>query len=84
MEVSREQCKKLHETGYVMYSSDKIITDIKVNASTTRSVYLAGDAIQNSCNTGSYTDRYRSYSKVLAHIIYIPFNVVYSKVRRRK
>ena len=65
LEISREQCKKLHDTGYFMYNADKIISDVKVNASTTRNLYLAGDAIDNSCNTGSFSDRYGSYSKVI-------------------
>lgn len=67
IETSREQCKKLHETGYFAYTSDKIISDVKVNVTTTRSLYLAGDAIDNSCNTGSFSDRFGSYSKVLVH-----------------
>lgn len=64
LDISREQCKKLHETGYFAYNSNILLSDIKVNASTTRTTYLAGDAIDNSCNTGSFSDRYGSYSKV--------------------
>lgn len=65
LDVSREQWKKLHDTGYFVYNADKIISDVKVNESTTRNLYLAGDAIDNSCNTGSFSDRYGSYSKVI-------------------
>ena len=70
LEISRDQCKKLHETGIFIYSSNKIISDVKVNASTTRSIYLAGDAIDNSCNVGSFSDRFGSYSKVLVQGIF--------------
>lgn len=45
IDIFREQCKKVHDTGSFEYSTDKIMTDIKV--STTRSIYLASDAIDN-------------------------------------
>ena len=64
LDISREQCKKLHDTGFFVYNSNIIISDVKVNATTTRSLYLAGDAIDNSCNTGSFSDRFGTYSKV--------------------
>lgn len=67
LELSREQCKKLHETGFFAYNSQTLISDVKVNETTTRSIYLAGDAVDNSCNTGSFSDRYGSYSKVIVH-----------------
>ena len=64
LDLSREQCKKLHDTGHFAYNSNILLSDIKVNATTTRSICLAGDAIDNSCNTGSFSDRFGSYSKV--------------------
>ena len=70
LDISREQCKKLHETGYFSYNSNILLSDIKVNATTTRSTYLAGDAIDNSCNTGSFSDRCGSYSKVIVQGIF--------------
>ena len=65
LDISREQCRELHKTGIFVYNSNIKISDIKVNATTTRSIYLAGDAIDNSCNTGSFSDRFGSYSKVI-------------------
>lgn len=65
LEISRSQCEKLHESGIFMYDSTRVISDVKVNATTTRSIYLAGDAIDNSCNTGSFSDRFGSYSRVI-------------------
>ena len=43
------------------------MTDIKVNATTTRSIYSAGKAMDNSCNTGTFLDRFGTYSKVIVH-----------------
>lgn len=65
LEITRDQCKKLHDTGYFVYNSNIIISDVKVNTSTTRTLYLAGNAEDRSCNTGTFSDRFGSYSKVL-------------------
>lgn len=70
LELTREQCKKLHETGYFAYNSNTVISDVKVNASTTRTLYLAGSAEDRSCETGSFSDRFGSYTKVLVEGIF--------------
>ena len=70
IDVSREQCIKLHETGYFSYNSNILLSDIKVNASTTRTIYLAGNAVDNSCNTGTFSDRYGSYNAVIVQGIF--------------
>lgn len=70
LDITRDQCKKLHETGYFVYNSNIIISDVKVNTSTTRTLYLAGNAEDRSCNTGSFSDRFGSYSKVLVEGVF--------------
>ena len=64
LDLTRDQCKKIHDTNSFSYDSQHILTDLKVNQTTTRSVALAGNAIDNSCNVGSYSDRFGTWNKV--------------------
>ena len=64
LDISKEQCKKMHETNSFSYDSQHILTDLKPNSTTGRSISLAGNAIDNSCNVGSYSDRSGTWNSV--------------------
>lgn len=64
IDISRDQCKKMHYTRSFAYDFQHILTDLKINATTVRSVSLAGNAIDNKCNVGSYSDRFGTWNEV--------------------
>ena len=64
LDLTRDQCKKIHDTNSFSYDSQHILSDLRVNQTTTRSIALAGNAIDNSCNVGSYSDRFGTWNKV--------------------
>lgn len=64
LDISQTDCQRIHDTKSFMYDSSHILFDLKANDTTDQGVYLAGNAIDNSCNTGSFSDRYGSWSKV--------------------
>lgn len=64
IDLSNEQCKRMHLTRSFTYDSNHVLTDIRINQTTTRSMSFAGDAIGDSCNVGSYSDRFGTWSKV--------------------
>lgn len=64
LDISKYQCKKMHETRSFAYDSQHILSDLKVNQTSVRSIALAGNAIDNSCNVGSYSDRFGTWNKV--------------------
>lgn len=64
LDISKEQCKKMHYTRSFAYDSQHILTDLKVNQTSVRSISLAGNAVDNSCNVGSYSDRSGTWNSV--------------------
>ena len=64
LEVSHEVCARMHTSRIFNYDNTHVIYDLKINDSTSRGMYLAGDAIDGSCNTGSFSDRYGTWSNV--------------------
>ena len=64
LDVSPADCKRIHESKSFLYDATHIIYNLKINDTVDRSIYLAGNAVDNSCNTGSFADQFGSYSKV--------------------
>lgn len=64
LDISREQCKKMHDTRSFAYDSQHILTDLKINETSTRSMALAGNAVEDKCNVGSYSDRFGTWNDV--------------------
>lgn len=65
LDLTRDQCKKMHETRSFSYDSQHILTDLKLNQTTVRAMSLAGNAIDNSCNVGTYSDRFGTWNSVI-------------------
>lgn len=65
IDITKEQCKRMHDTHTFIYDSAHILYDLKVNETTRRSIYLAGNAVDNSCNNGPFSDRFGSWSRVI-------------------
>ena len=63
-DLTRDQCKRNHDTNAFSYDSQHILTNLKVNQTSGRSIALEGNAIDNSCNVGSYSDRFGTWNKV--------------------
>lgn len=64
LDISNEQCKKMIDTRSFAYDSNHVLTDLRVNRTTMRPMSFAGDTIDDSCNVGSYSDRFGSWNKV--------------------
>ena len=64
LEISQTDCNQIHLTKTFFYDSTHILHNLKANDTTHRSIYLAGDAVDNSCNTASFSDQFGSWSKV--------------------
>ena len=56
LDISHEQCIRMHEIRIFNYDSIRSVKTTKLNDSTSLGMYLAGDAIEGACNTGSYSD----------------------------
>lgn len=64
LDISKDQCKKMHSTRSFAYDSQHILSDLQINRTSVRSLSLAGNAIDNSCNVGSYSDRFGTWNSV--------------------
>lgn len=64
IDLSPESCKRLHDTHTYAYDATHVLTDLRVNQTSLRPMSLAGNAIDNSCNTGSYSDRFGTWNHV--------------------
>lgn len=74
----------MHETNSFVYDRNHVSTNLRVNQTTWRSVSLAGDAIEGSCNTGTYSDRFGTWSRVnLQAVIKITLTAYNTKVDLR-
>lgn len=85
LEISSTDCQQIHLTKTFFYDSTHIIHNLKVNDTTHRSIYLAGDAVDNSCNTASFSDQFGSWSKVnVEAVISITLNNYLAEVDVKK
>lgn len=65
--ISAEACRKIHETGSISLSGTTLITRIKVNATTSRSITFAGSVgVDGRCLGTQYSDPYRTWKNVVA------------------
>ena len=61
MEISQEQCNKIHVTGIFKYDELHIISNLKINSTTTKSIDFAGSAIKNTCRGVYYADSFGAW-----------------------
>lgn len=64
LDISYDNCKRIHDTNTFLYDAGHVLTNLRMNDTTSRGIYLAGDAIDNSCHTGSFSDQFGSWNKV--------------------
>lgn len=66
-EISAETCQKLQNTGTLFLGGrDGLITGVKVNATTTRAVTLAGSiSVDGRCSGTQYSDPYGTWENVI-------------------
>lgn len=64
LDLNRDQCKSMHLTRSFAYDTQHVLTDLKLNQTSIRSISLAGNAIDNSCNVGTYSDRFGTWNNV--------------------
>lgn len=65
-EISAETCRKIHETGSISLSGSTLITGIKVNATTSRSITFAGSVgVDGRCMGTQYSDPYGTWENVV-------------------
>ena len=53
-----------YTTNSFSYDSQHILTDIRVNQTSVTPLYLAGNAVDNSCNVGTFSDRFGTWNIV--------------------
>lgn len=63
-EISSDACAQLHATGIFKYGDKHVITGITVNRTQTFSIDFAGNAKDDKCNGGSYSDYYGTWNDV--------------------
>ena len=64
IEVSQEQCKRIHDTNSFSYDSQHVLTDLRVNQTSRRTLYLAGNARNDACNVGTFSGGYGTWDEV--------------------
>lgn len=65
-ELSREACKRMHETGNFDLGRNGVITGLKSNSTATRGLSLAGTAaMDGSCTGTQYSDPYGTWEGVV-------------------
>ena len=66
-EISRDQCAKMHETGFLKFGGSHVITGIKVNNTILRGIDLVGKG--DNCAGGSFSDDFGSYTDVYVQAV---------------
>ena len=61
-EISRDQCAKMHDTGFLKFGGMHVISGIKVNNAIFRGIDWVGKG--NDCVEGSFSDDFGSYTVV--------------------
>ena len=69
LDISNDNCKKIHDSGTFMFDSVHILYNLRVNGSTSRGIFFAGNANDSSCNTGSYSDQFGSWNNVIVEVL---------------
>lgn len=65
-EISADACKKIHETGSISFGGTTLITGIRINATTSRSLTLAGSVgVDGRCMGAQYSDPYGTWENVV-------------------
>ena len=62
--ISYEGCELIHETGIFKYDNVHIITDLKVNETTTGGIDFAGSAQDRSCLGSPFSNYYGTWNNV--------------------
>lgn len=65
LDISHEQCMKMHSAKSFAYDSLHILSDLRVNETNFRSMNLAGNSVDRRCHTGSYSDRFGTWNDVV-------------------
>ncbi|XP_071051036.1 uncharacterized protein [Onthophagus taurus] len=64
--IGRDECRKLHNTGTYIGYSGNVISNIKVNATTSASITVAGKLSMNGdCEGTVYTENGQTWSRVV-------------------
>lgn len=81
LEISHEQCMKMHNSNSFTYDSQHVLSDLKINQTNFRSMNLAGNSMEKRCNTGSYSDRFGSWNDVIVEAnFYITLSTYTAKI----
>lgn len=65
-DISPQACRRLHEDGSISLGNGAVLTGFKINATTTRTLLLAGSLTQEGkCAGSQYSDPYGSWNNVV-------------------
>ncbi|KOC58953.1 hypothetical protein WH47_00965 [Habropoda laboriosa] len=83
MDVTNELCNQLHKTGQVQFSATDMITGLKANSTTTRSLALAGTlTLDGQCTGAQYSDPFGTWNNVVVQAsITITLRSFYAPIR---
>ncbi|KOC58623.1 hypothetical protein WH47_11678, partial [Habropoda laboriosa] len=66
MEITSELCNQLHRTGQIQFSATDIITGLRINTTSTRSLTLAGTiTLDGRCTGAQYSDPFGTWNNVV-------------------
>ncbi|KOC58667.1 hypothetical protein WH47_07475 [Habropoda laboriosa] len=66
MEITSELCNQLHRTGQIQFSANDIITGLRINTTSTRSLTLAGTiTLDGRCTGAQYSDPFGTWNNVV-------------------
>lgn len=69
LEVTSEQCTKMHQMSMIKIGFNTDIVGLQVNATNLRAVMLAGSVgVDGSCSGTQYSDSYGTWDQVTVHV----------------